>query len=553
MKRASAWGTAVVAIGATWLSCGVFVSDGVPLGVPSQWVWGRLRQPIDWPAVVAALGVLLGYAALVGFGLYYVASATRARCTVAIATLLAAGFVASISLQSVSPFGLAKWPFVLFMPSSSGYYTAARGEVTTAAEFLTTYDRFQSRHGPFHLGTHPPGLVLLHYTALRTCERSPTLVRAVLAAVPTGELNRFKSLMAGQSIAATDLASLWLVAWVTECLCLFTLVPLYRLARRVASPVGAWAAAALWPLVPAIGLFMPKSDVLYPFFAVTAAMFATGVTTRAQAWLRGSAAGLVICVGMSLTFGLVAVLPLIGLAIAFEERGRGVGRGIERGLAIALGLLFGVALLWVATDHNLIQTWWACYRKHASFYTVMPRSYWKWVWVNVIEFAASTGVVPIVLAVADAIGLGDSGENRQLADGRSGESATASRGRTRTLIWAWWLALIALDLSGKNRGEIARLWIFLMPFALLSAARLVERWPIRGRLLGVLVLTLAIQNVVMQSTVQGFIDPLSIPEVRDRSRVGRGENAGLWQIQAIWKQPPLLQDDWDALAATETE
>jgi hypothetical protein len=39
----------------------------------------------------------------------------------------------------------------------------------------------------------------------------------------------------------------------------------------------------------------------------------------------------------------------------------------------------------------------------------------------------------------------------------------------------FWAFMLALDLTGWNRGEVARLWIFLMPLALLGLYRAVGR------------------------------------------------------------------------------
>jgi hypothetical protein len=55
------------------------------------------------------------------------------------------------------------------------------------------------------------------------------------------------------------------------------------------------------------------------------------------------------------------------------------------------------------------------------------------------------------------------------------------------------LALLALDVSGMNTGEVARLWLFLMPGAALLAARTLEGFGSAGRY--VLLVLLACQGL----------------------------------------------------------
>jgi hypothetical protein len=49
-----------------------------------------------------------------------------------------------------------------------------------------------------------------------------------------------------------------------------------------------------------------------------------------------------------------------------------------------------------------------------------------------------------------------------------------------------WTALLALNLSGTTRGEIGRLWIFLMPFPVIFALPYVRTYWQRAALLAML-------------------------------------------------------------------
>src|SRR5207253_327112 len=94
---------------------------------------------------------------------------------------------------------------------------------------------------------------------------------------------------------------------------------------------------------------------------------------------------------------------------------------------------------------------------HAGFYSHFPRTHWKWLLVNPVELTVAAGVPLTVLAIWSIVGQWRRADVRQTGH-----------------IWAWLVALGLLWLSGKNMGEAARLWIFLMPFLVWSAGPLFE-------------------------------------------------------------------------------
>jgi hypothetical protein len=113
-----------------------------------------------------------------------------------------------------------------------------------------------------------------------------------------------------------------------------------------------------------------------------------------------------------------------------------------------------------------------------------------------------------------------------------------THGRSSALAWAWWATIVALDLSGKNLGEVARLWIFLTPFAVPPAAAAFERlgslrWPVF-----VLQVLLALQTIVFIANVQGFFDPRSI-EIPGRARAESRGRSSL--VPLAWRTDTHLQ------------
>ena len=64
----------------------------------------------------------------------------------------------------------------------------------------------------------------------------------------------------------------------------------------------------------------------------------------------------------------------------------------------------------------------------------------------------------------------------------------------------FWLTLIYLDLSGTTRGEVGRLWMFLMPFPVLFGLAL----PWRPRDRWVILALLAIGSWAMAYAIAGI-------------------------------------------------
>ncbi|MBI3863415.1 MAG: hypothetical protein HY290_16110, partial [Planctomycetia bacterium] len=234
-----------------------------------------------------------------------------------------------------------------------------------------------------------------------------------------------------------------------------------------------------WPAVPALALFLPKSDCLFPLLAMTFVWrWLQGVPRRSR-WLS-ALAGLVMWLSLSLSLaflpvGLIAVLAVLwtddgaqpgleGSLIGRNEPPVAVGwlRPALRRLlppcasAVAVISAMTVAVWWLARL-NLILVWKLNLANHAGFYRQFSRTYWKWILLNPVEFAVAAGFPLVALAAWSLVR-------------NSRRAGLPSRGYAG----AWLLTIALLWLSGKNMGEAARLWIFLIPFLPWIAAPLFE-------------------------------------------------------------------------------
>jgi hypothetical protein len=232
------------------------------------------------------------------------------------------------------------------------------------------------------------------------------------------------------------------------------LVPLYLCVARSAGSVAGWRAASLWPLVPALAIFLPKSDALYPLI---------GMAFLACWYRPGSAAGygasvlaaFILWFGMTLSLALLPVVVLASLLAANNlvatdaDKRRRLAWALARDAAIVLVVFAGLSLLCgLFFDINLFTVWRWNFHNHAGFYEQFQRTYWKWLLLNPSEIALAAGLPVFVFAV---VGL------------RRRPFATSVALPIGTVIFLLWI-------SGKNSGEAARLWIFLIPWIIWLAA-----------------------------------------------------------------------------------
>ena len=261
-------------------------------------------------------------------------------------------------------------------------------------------------------------------------------------------------------IEASDAACLWLAALLTLLCAVLTTLSIYGLVRRHYDRQTAWLMAGLWPLVPAVSVFYPKSDVLFTFPATFAAWLWLSACDR-QSILRAAAAGVVLWIGMMLSLAFVTVMALMGVMTLWEAWTR---RESEEGspflttklvAAGAIGFVVPVVLLSVTADVNLWNVWSWNFANHALFYEHNQRTRWLWLVVNPVELAFAVGLPLTVIALASLV---------RLAKSKTWQTPRASAGIAFIVVWG------LLWLSGKNMGEAARLWILMMPWVLVMSA-----------------------------------------------------------------------------------
>jgi hypothetical protein len=458
-----------------------------PLGVRGErgeWEWLRvapdsgLGLSLIPPAVAAAL-----YIGFVWLGQRRISRCRPAELAGWLGGLVACGFTWLWIVQESAPetYQLSKAAWVLYFRGSSGYFAEARDEAADLAAYLARYENKMAVGDVLHIGTHPPGLIVILRALLNLCERSPALVDLVLATEPDSVREAFAELRRTalhppNPVAREHEAVLWLATLLLQAGAALTVAPLFGLLRMGFSRRASWLAAAFWPAVPALAVFIPKSDCLYPLLStVLVWLWLTGL--KRQSLLLAALTGLVLWVSLSLSLAFLPVALLAALITVGHYVGpclriratpesprsietvqtRGLRQALKMTLAALTGFLVPCVMSWAMLKLNLAMVWWLNLRNHAAFYDRYSRTYWKWLLVNPLEFAVAAGMPLAVLAV-----WGISGQWR------------ASRGRLPGHVWFGLGVLALLWLSGKNMGEAARLWILFIPFLVWFAGPVFE-------------------------------------------------------------------------------
>jgi hypothetical protein len=468
----------------------------MPLGIRGEWQWLRLPDDVGllWESFALALVGVAAYAAFVGLGWRSLKSPSSRWAE---GRWLTALFGASLAVQVIIPtgapygYGLTKWAYVNLSTGSTGYFQIARDQaVPDPWRFLARYPEWIKDQDSLHIGTHPPGLIIVQCLLLRTMERSPALAGFLNESMPSSVEAGFR-LPEGRdqrAIRRPERAALYATALLTLFACAGTVVPLYLLARAAMPASAAWVAATLWPLAPAANLFQPDADTTYPLLSTMAwALAAWSARVQGDAdrlsmagLALAAASGLVMAFGMAFTLAFLPVGLIVALVIG-TDRALSLPRRVALILATGLGFLATVLAGWLLTGANPFVVWSWNLHHHARFYDEYPRTYSLWLWANWVELAIAIG---LPTAAWILVGL-----------------LSAPRTVPRA-VWATLFVLVIVDLTGRNMGEVARLWMLFTPPFLVAAARGFERLGGGGISLASSTGLVGIQTLALQAMIQ---------------------------------------------------
>jgi len=461
----------------------------IPLGVPGEWVWNRIAvkpsERLDFSLGIFQTSVVAAVCLwFIFFGAKRISQSNKKGIALWLAGLVAAGFLWLWSVQNLPPSGKpnVKPSWVLFSPASSGYFFDAAYEIDDLSKYFANYESLMEEGDVLHKGTHPPGLYVLHKTSIGLCEKSNWLTNTILATRPRSEYESFNSLFkdaeeprkttgkTAEPLSLPQQAALWLAILLTQFAAVLTIVPIYALVRLQFNKLVSWVTASLWLFVPAMGVFLPKSDAFYPMIGMTFLAFWV-YALKKRSRILATCAGCVFWLGMTFSLALLPV-ALLGVLLTIkellpsEEKKDSANSSSQKKLfetiGIGLGSFFALCLLvWAIWDLNLWNVWRWNYRNHAGFYVSNQRTFIWWLFANIGELSFGTGL-PVFLAAVGGIFLVWKKKNTL-------DTKIFSPVICTFLVWG------LLWISGKNMGEAARLWLVLMPWFVWSSAEFCER------------------------------------------------------------------------------
>jgi len=229
------------------------------------------------------------------------------------------------------------------------------------------------------------------------------------------------------------------------------------LARDELGEQGERVAVVCWALAPVTVLYVATSaDAMWaPVLAGAALAADRGLQRRSVGWTV--AGGVLLWLASMLSFAAALVLPFLAVRALAVRAAAGWGWVLRWAAVTAAVVLALAGLLMLTTGYDVraavaaVDDFW----RHAP--GTEQRVWWVWIFGDLIAFAAILGF-PLTAALVTRLVAAV----RERAWG-SFEMATGA-------------ALLAAACWGHTRGEVERMWQFLVPFAVVVAVRQLLRW-----------------------------------------------------------------------------
>jgi len=360
-------------------------------------------------------------------------------------------------------------------PNVTSYFAVSL-DVKDPAKWMARYPETLASL-PYHAATHPPGFVLFFLVVRKACAK--LIVPSIWLKQAAAGYELF-----GVGMTPGDAAAAIASALLVALLGALGLAPIYLLARQLTGARAAICATCLAAAMPGLLLLGASPDLVIMSLAALALWL--GYCAWSGRPAVGALAGLTVAVGLfcSLGFALVAGWAIIWLGIGVlrqQDRGAAVRRALGMGLAGVIGFAIFYLALYLAYDYRPIAVARAALTAHRAVAAMEGvRTYWRWAVMNPGECAIFTGLPLTVAALWSWRALRDPGQER-----------------LRMFVRSWLVLAVLLDLSGMVRGEVGRIWLFLMWPAALAASAWLSAREDRARAVPVLVLLQVAQAVMM--------------------------------------------------------
>jgi len=406
-----------------------------------DWFWKFQQKAWTWKdfIFVAVLGA--------GIGIITLVIKSPGRTWRNLILLMGLGVVMQVSYGFIDGGGLDSIRQKYANTDHSAYARQAVNE-PDLIKTLTDYENLYG--GDYYMGTKPPGLMAVYILA----EKLTNIIQPALT-----NYERYLNLT-------------WFIAWGFPWISMLVIIPLYFISRRFFDHETSWFPVILYISCSSV-LLMPlfMDQVLYPLLLIGSLLLGIkAIESNSFKWAL--AGGAIIYTSLYISFSL---LPVIGLILAwlgirfitpYFSEGNVDKLPWARLLKVLSGLIAGwlsLMMLWRwALNYDFFSRYLTAMAQHVSIrhFFPGPQQIRDALVLNNAEFAVWAGFPLIILFLW-----------------QGAKSLTAIIRLKASLLDGMTIAFvgtyIVLNLTGQTKGEVGRLWIFLMPMvALLSAGEI---------------------------------------------------------------------------------
>jgi hypothetical protein len=266
------------------------------------------------------------------------------------------------------------------------------------------------------------------------------------------------------------------IAKINTVLCALAAIPLFFVVKRLASAGVAAGACALFYMLPGLPWTFPALNATTALVALVGMwLVLICLDRRSLAW--GLATGIYLALLFfyePLPFVLTLMLvPYIVRAFRADAARTGVMFG---GIAAGFAIFFAGLYLWSGLSIFTITVDTA--KCAARFNAESGRTYWAYIFYNVGEFVHVIGGAVFMLwafgaagSVREMFARGGSFVHRFLFEPVAVPAV---------FVLSFSLMVLVLNVSGANRTEVGRLWLFIMPLAGASAVWGAEKYKLKA-------------------------------------------------------------------------
>ncbi len=392
------------------------------------------------------------------------------------------------SLYTVEAPDILEQPFYRTGSSTSNGVFQVGSTINDPIDYLRRYPEKMPTF-PIHPRRYPPGLPLLFYGTRRLLKDMPAVSHTLASRLRLYQCHSLALMRLPDETIASSIVQV-----ILPVICGLVVLPIYGLARRARGERVALLAATLYPLVPSFNLWFARWDAFYALLAATIwLLFYIGLVE--SRYLHLMAAGGLLSLASFFSFGNLALLLPMGCWAGLwlvTYRDMWSWRRLVTGISV-----FGVSSvsLWGLYQAALGTGFFDIWRMSMSYHLGLGRSYWLWLGYHIYDFFLFLGISLAFLFLLSLVG-----------------EVRGSAWKQKALLpIGFGLGLLLLDLSGMSQGEVARVWLFLTPFATLGAAHGLDRLHMRPAhaflVFSLLAVQLLIFNAFLRVVNTGLYDP----------------------------------------------